>query len=86
MTSNKYVIVKDESALNAALALSRGCYQTAILTGYEALSGATLRGKAKKFAGRYKRSAQSIIDRVSTAGIAIKEVIGDHNRRMLVIG
>lgn len=81
-----YAVINDQSVLEQALKLSRGCYQSAILTGSEALSGATLRGTAKKYSDRYKASAKSIIHRCQSAGLPVREEIGNHNKRLVVIG
>jgi hypothetical protein len=50
------------------------------------LSGATLKGKAKHFGGKYKRSRESILARMTQAGIPWDEITGPHNKRILVIG
>lgn len=81
-----WTIVNDVDALNAALKLARGCYQRALLQGVENLSGSTLRGRAKEYAGRYKQSAETLLFRMTSAGIPWTEIRGDHNKRILVIG
>lgn len=83
---SKYAIINDQTTLDAALKLSRGCYQSAILLGREALSGATLRGKAKRYGDRYKASAKNIIRRCQANGLKVREEIGSHNKRIVVIG
>lgn len=72
--------------LRAALALARGCYQRNLLMGREALSGATLRGRAKQYSGRYRDSADNLLRRCRQAGLPITEVRREHNKRVLRIG
>lgn len=81
-----YAIVTDQVAFERALLCARGCYQRNILRGVEALSGATLRGKAKSYAARYRESASNLLDRLTSAGIAWTETRGAHGKRVLVIG
>lgn len=80
-----YSIIKDETKLEAALRLARGCYQRALIHGSEALSGATLRGKAASYGKHYKRSALNLMRRLETFGLA-REQVGEHGKRFLVIG
>jgi hypothetical protein len=81
-----WTIIKDESILPAALAHCRGSYQTDLILGRESLSGSTLKGKAKSYAGRYAKSRDSLLSRLRNAGIPVSESIGDHNRRILILG
>ncbi len=81
-----YAIIKDKRVLKKALALARGSYQRNILLGHESLSGATLRGKARDYSGRYKDSARSIMKRCQAAGLPVYEVVAEHNKRVVVIG
>jgi hypothetical protein len=69
-----------------ALKLAKGNYQRNILLGYEAISGATLRGRARSYCGRYRRSAENLIRRCLENNLPIKEVVGEHNKRIIVIG
>jgi hypothetical protein len=78
--------IRDVSALDAAMKLTRGCYQRNLLRGYESLSGSTLKGRAKEYGGRYQRSACSLLRRMTAAGVAWTEERGTHGRRILVIG
>lgn len=50
------------------------------------MSGSTLRGRARKYAGRYKLSRDNLIHRLNKHGIPCGETTGDHNRRVLVVG
>ena len=45
--------------------LARGSYQLALLRGDEAWSGATLRGKASKYGGRYASSRAALLARIA---------------------
>jgi hypothetical protein len=81
-----YVKINDEMAHDAALKLVRGTYQRNILLGVESLSGATLRGRARSYSGRYAESRRNLVARIIKAGIPIHEEREDHGRRVLVIG
>ncbi len=81
-----YAVIRDEAVLVEALKLARGCYQRNILLGHEAVSGSTLRGRARNYSGRYKQSACAILGRCKAAGLPIGEMIGEHNKRLVVIG
>ena len=83
---SNYSICNDDTVLTQALALCRGRYQRNILLGTEALSGSTLRGKAREYGGRYRASAASILVRCQQAGLAVREEIGSHGKRLVVIG
>jgi hypothetical protein len=81
-----YVKINDEDAYDAAIKLTKGCYQRALLRGEARLSGGDLRGKARKFGGAYARSRDNLLARLKEAGIKIGEETGFHQRRILVIG
>lgn len=74
-----YTHISDET-LAIALPLARGCYQRRLLHGYEAWSGGTLRGAAKKYSARYQYSAVSFLRRLMRYGFAVENVTGHHNR------
>lgn len=80
-----YVVCADPEARVAALALCRGDYQRAVVLGIHNLSGASLRGKAASYGGRYARSRTALMDRLESEGLAT-EVRGPKGRRVLVIG
>jgi len=82
----KYVIVNNPAAQAECIKLAKGTYQVAILEGMESLSGATLRGRARNWSGRYKTSRGNLLGRIKEAGLPVKEVIVDHGRRVLVFG
>ena len=71
--------------LAAALPLARGCYQRALLRGDEALSGSTLRGKAKQWSSRYAASRDSLLARLRAAGLSVSEARRAHWRRVLIV-
>lgn len=75
-----------EDAYRQALALCRGHYQEAVIRGSEALSGATLRGRAASYSARYRESRQNLLYRMTRAGIPWREERGAHGKRILVIG
>lgn len=80
-----YSRIECKVKLDAALTLAKGCYQRAIILGTEALSGATLRGKAASYGAHYARSRRNLLRRLRDAGLA-REERGLHGRRILVIG
>ena len=84
--TGEWVEIVDYAAYFDALRLARGSYQRNILRGFESLSGSTLRGKAVSYSGRYRRSSAALLERVAHEGIPWHERIGDHGRRILVLG
>jgi hypothetical protein len=85
--TGKYADHRDEAAVAVALECCRGDYQRNLVMGYEALSGATLKGKAKRYGARYAASRRALLDRMAEAGIAFyEETVGPGRRRVLVIG
>jgi hypothetical protein len=81
-----FAIHNDPAAVERAHALAKGSYQHNTIDGIEVLSGGTLRGKAKNYGIRYKQSAANLISRCRSAGIPVSETVGDHGKRILVIG
>jgi hypothetical protein len=81
-----WTVVYDDAAYERALRLARGSYQRDLLEGLEALSGSTLRGKAKEWGAAYARSRQGLLDRLRRAGVPVSEEHGKSGRRLLVIG
>lgn len=75
-----------EAALDEALACARGRYQRDLLSGRAALSGADLRGTARRYGGRYAASRSAVLGRVEDAGVAVAEVSTRTGRRVLVYG
>ncbi len=84
--SGRWAQCYSETVLAAAMECARGRYQRALLTGYEALSGLTLRGKASSYGARYAESRANLLARLHRAGIPTHEVRGAHGARILVIG
>ena len=80
-----WVEIKDKATRDKALALCRGQYQRNLIMGWENLSGSTLAGKAKEYSGRYAESRANLLGRLIANGIGVKERIGKHNRRILVL-
>ncbi len=69
-----------------AYALARGVYQRSILDGYEAWSGSTLKGNAKKYGGRYYASREAFLDRLRANGLrAYVAIVGSHSKLVLRI-
>lgn len=79
---SRNLIVLDAAAQDAALAQARGCYQRALLIGDEPLSGAGLRGEARRWSGVYARSRAAVLARVGDW----TEARGPRGRRVLVLG
>ena len=82
----KWSRIEDQAAFDAALKLCGGKYQEDLLCGHEAISGSTLKGRARNFGGKYRISRQAILGRMTAAGIAWRIEIQDHGRKVLVIG
>lgn len=80
-----YSRIENQEALEEAMSLAKGEYQRGLIMGYEALSGATLKGKAKAYGARYRRSANALMARLKANGLA-REERGPHGKRILVIG
>jgi hypothetical protein len=80
--------IADPATLAHALAVipNRATYQRNLILGYESLSGASLRGKARKWFSKYAASRASCLARLRRAGIAVREVRGAHGKRILVLG
>lgn len=75
------------AARTAALKLARGDYQRGIITGEYAWSGADLRGTAKSYAGRYRKSREALLERILEAGIPARiETVNRHGKLALVFG
>jgi len=66
-----------------------GSYQRDILTGSAALSGADLRGNARKWSSKYAASRRAALDSgqkaVAAHGWRLTERRADHGRRVLVL-
>lgn len=73
-------------AFEQALALCKGTYQENLIRGIEALSGATLQGRAKQYWARYRQSRENLLARMSEAGIPWREERGPNGKRILVLG
>lgn len=76
----------DVDAFAKAESLAKGDYQLSLLYGREALSGSTLKGKAKTWNGRYSESRRAFLRRLTEAGIPWSVAVRAHNKRVLVIG
>ncbi len=81
-----YTYIADQHAYDLASALARGSYQRALLDGSEALSGATLTGKARHWSSAYARSRAGLLGRLRAHGVPVREARGAHGRRILVVG
>ena len=66
-------------------ACARGCYQRALLGGWEAWSGATLKGTAASYGYHYARSRSNLRARLARTGLCVREERREHGRRVVVI-
>ena len=69
MTTTNTKTMTASDYYDAALACCKGRYQEDVVRGYEDVSGASLRGKAKKWGARYADSRSSLFSRMDSAGI-----------------
>lgn len=82
----RYSKIVNEEAFAKALSLCKGTYQENLIRGFEALSGATLQGRAKQYWSRYRASRENLLARMTRAGIPWHEERGKYGKRILVIG
>ena len=73
-------------AYRDALAVCKGVYQSNLIRGRENLSGSTLKGKAATWGRKYAASRQGLLSRLTKNSIPHHEEIGDHGKRLLVLG
>jgi hypothetical protein len=77
--------IDSQATLQLALSICRGSYQRSVVQGYSRLSGADLRGRAKRYSGRYAASRANLLTRLESAGISVSEDRGQHGLRILVL-
>lgn len=76
-----------EREIDKALKLCRGHYQRAIILGDARISGGDLRGKARKYGGRYAASRENLFSRLRVNGVQFAEALEyPHRKRVLVFG
>lgn len=63
----------------------RGNYQENILTGHEAISGSTLKGKAASYRSRYQESSANLIGRLRSLGLLVSVERRKNGKRVLVV-
>ena len=81
-----HTIFASRSAREVALKCARGSYQRNLLVGGEGWSGATLRGKAKTWGGKYSLSRSALLARMERAGLDLTWArVGRGHRLVLVI-
>ena len=67
-------------------ACARGTYQSDLLDGKQAWSGATLRGKAREYGASYQESRGSLLRRLRDAGLSLQWVsVQPGGRHILVV-
>jgi hypothetical protein len=81
-----YVRVASRASWEAALLLARGRYQHGLIYGRQCLSGADLKGRARRWARKYAQSRENLLVRIRKSGVVIGEEKADHGLRRLVIG
>lgn len=59
-----------EATFAIALSLARGSYQRGLIYGSEAWSGASLKGRAANYGGRYHASRCALLTRLRAAGLS----------------
>jgi hypothetical protein len=69
MTTTTTKRMSEQKAIDLALTLARGRYQRDLITGRARLSGADLKGLAKKWGARYAASRSAVLRRVVEAGV-----------------
>lgn len=72
MSEATWIDFEEGAECSECLEFARGCYQRALLLGWEAWSGSTLKGKAKAFGGRYAASREGLVERLERAGFEVR--------------
>ncbi len=62
--------------LRKALRCARGDWQRMVVLGQTTYGGSELRGKASTYKSRYVASASHLIDRLNSAGVVYRVVLG----------
>jgi hypothetical protein len=75
----------EPQVMEEALTYAKGDYQRQIIEGKQAISGSTLKGDAKKWSMKYRKSAEAVLSRLCQNGFKVYEKIGNNNSRILVI-
>lgn len=68
-----------------AYACATSDYQRGLLDGDEAWSGATLRGKAKRWGASYEGTRIKLVERMRAAGLTVTEVATKHGKRVVLV-
>jgi hypothetical protein len=82
---SKFAQFDSDRTFAAAMQYAYGDYQENLLRGVEAYSGSTLKGTAKKWGAKYRRSALALIARLRNAGFEVDIVIGPNRRHVLSV-
>lgn len=67
---------KEDIYFDLALSQARGCYQRNVVRGAQSLSGSDLKGKAKRWSGRYTVSRDNLLSRIRSASIPFRIIGG----------
>jgi hypothetical protein len=88
--SGSYTYYVDSDAAERCASLAHGVYQRACLDGGEAWSGATLKGKAKKWGAKYTASRDALLDRIDATGdltyLFVRDIRNGSRRHVVIIG
>jgi hypothetical protein len=86
--AESWTVFASEKDREIALSLARGRYQENLLRGNaESWSGSTLRGKARDWGLQYRRSRESLLDRMRASGLKLEfRRVGRGRRMVLVVG
>jgi hypothetical protein len=76
---------ENEYVFRRALQLAHGSYQKDVLDGLEALSGSTLKGKARDYTLQYAVSRRNLLKRLEANGVHVSERKNDRGARILVL-
>jgi hypothetical protein len=72
--------------LDKALSLCKGRWQRAVILGWANYSCSDLKGVAKKYVGKYKRSRDNLISRMDGAGVRYTITRSRRGKFTLIIG
>lgn len=72
-------------AFVAAIVCAKSPYQRDVLYGDATWSGSELRGKAKKYGGRYHHSREALLGRLREAGLSVERTTGAKGRIVVVV-
>lgn len=78
-------IINDPEIKERCLALCRGDFQRNLILGNQRYSLADLKGKAKRYSGKYALSRNALINRIKANGFTVDKCKSKNGLIMLVI-